>query len=656
MSDNGGKMPRVFLAMLFICGLTPLGAAVTQIHVGERTDFAEGKAFGKAGPYERITAKASFAIDPKDPANKIIADIGLAPVNEKGLVEFSADIIVLKPRDSKLGNGTVFYEVPNRGGQGALSMFNFGQGSVNPGDGYLMQQGYTIIWSGWQPDVPRNGNGLRLYVPNAKGVTGLVRSEIIVDTRTNSAPLGDRNHIPYPVVNPEDPSLTLTVRDTALGKKSVVARKSWHVDGDNLVLDTGFEPGRIYELVYPSKDPWIIGLGPAAIRDLISFFRYGGSSILFNEEHNVVKHAIGFGTSQSGRFLRAYLYYGFNADEKGRQVFDGIWPHVAGAGRGSFNNRFGQPSRDGHPHLNFLYPTDIYPFSDLPQADSGRNEGLLDKAIAAKVTPKIFYTNGSYEYWGRGASLIHTSVDGKSDAPLNRDSRAFLLAGTQHGPNAKPARNNTANIANPMDYRWQMRALLSDLTDWVANGKEPPASSVPRIDKDQLVSLQALNFPKVPGVKLPSMTHLAYHVDYGPEFTTKGIIAHEPPVVGAAFPILLPQVDRDGNETSGLRSPEQQVPLGSYTGWNLRDGKIGSAGTLYNMVGSFLPFAKTKADREKSGDPRPSIEERYKGKDDYLARIEAAAQRLVGERSILASDVGPIKEQAAKRWDFVMTQ
>jgi hypothetical protein len=648
------RLSRMILAFCAVTAATQ--AAVTQIYVSERLDFAEGKSFGPAGPYERYTAKANFAIDPKAAANQLITDLRLAPVNAEGLVEFSADIVVLKPRDSKLSNGTILFEVPNRGGQGALSMFNFGQGSTGVGDGYLMSQGYTIIWCGWQPDVPRSGNGLRLYAPLAKGVSGLVRSEIIVDRKTNSAPLGDRNHIPYAVENPDDPKLQLTVRDGAVGKKSTVARKSWRIVEDNVVLDSGFEPGRVYELVYSSKDPWLIGLGPTAIRDLISFFKYGGESMLFNNESGFMKRAIGFGTSQSGRFLRAYLFYGFNADEKGRKVFDGVWPHVAGAGRGSFNHRFGQPSRDGHPHLNFFYPTDLYPFTDLPAVDNGRNEGLLDKAAAANVVPKIFYTNGSYEYWGRAASLIHTTPDGKRDAPLHANSRAFLLAGTQHGANAKPVRNNTQNIANPMDYRWPMRGLLASMNEWVTKDVEPPASAYPRIDKDQLVSAAALQFPNVPGVKKPTSPMPAYHVDYGAEFASKGIVVNEPPKVGPAFPTLIAQVDRDGNETSGLRSPEQQVPLGSYTGWNFRDAKIGAEGTLYNMVGSFLPFAKTKADREKSGDPRLSIEERYKSKEDFLARIETAAKNLVAARVLLERDIEPIKEQAGKRWDWVVSQ
>lgn len=633
-------------------------AAVTQIHVGERTDFAGGKSWGPAGAYERITAKANFAIDPENAANKIITDLSLAPVNADGLVEFSADIIVLKPRDSKLANGTILFEVPNRGGQGALGMFNLGGGSTNAGDGYLMEQGYTIIWCGWQPDIPRaNAQGLRLYAPQAKGVEGLVRSEVIVDVRTNRAPLGDRNHVPYPVLNPADPKLELTVRDGGLGRKTVVPRKSWRVDGDDLVLDSGFEPGRVYELVYPSKDPWLIGLGPTAVRDLISFFKYGGPSMLFNDEHRYMKRAIGFGTSQSGRFLRAFLYWGFNADEKGKMVFDGVWPHVAGGGRGSFNNRFGQPSRDGHPLLNFFYPTDLYPYTDLPEPDGdGHNAGLLDRAIAAKVAPKIFTTNGSYEYWGRAASLIHTTPDGKKDAPLATDSRIYFLAGTQHGANAKAARNHTANLANPMDYRWSMRGLLADLNAWITNGTEPPPSQYPRIDKDQLVAIPAMQFPKVPGVVTPKVPHKAYRVDYGPEFESKGIVANEPPKVGREFPVLIPQVDRDGNETSGVRSAEQMVPLGSYTGWNLRDAKVGAPELLFNMVGSFVPFAKTRAERERKGDPRLSIEERYPAKADYLARVETAARQLVASRLLLERDIEGVKQQASQRWDWVMSQ
>ena len=453
----------------------------------------------------------------------------------------------------------------------------------------------------------------------------------------------------------------MTVRDSPLGARKTIPRSQWSFteEGKSVQYDAGFEPGRIYEVVYHSQNPTIVGLGPAGIRDVISFMKYGGGpSLLFADMKNFMKRAIGFGSSQSGRFLRTFVYYGFNSDEQNRKVFDGVWAHIAGAGRGSFDHRFGQPSRDGHPMMNFFYPTDIYPFTDLQEKDpeTGLNEGLLDKARATNAVPKIFYTNGSYEYWGRAAGLIHTLPDGKTDAPLAPDTRIYYLAGTQHGPAAQPRRSNTQNFSNPMDYRWTMRALLEDMNSWVRDQAEPPASLYPQAGKDQLVTLGALHFPQIPGVAIPKHVIGAYHADYGPDFKSQGIVTIDPPKLGKPFPVLLPQTNSDGNEISGARSPELEVPLGTYTGWNLRSKDVGADEYLSNMIGSFIPFAKTKADRTKSGDPRPSIEERYNSKDDFLGKIEAAARALVSRRLILQTDISRIKDQAAKRWDWVIAQ
>src|SRR6185369_16207338 len=336
-----------------------------------------------------------------------------------------------------------------------------------------------------------------------------------------------------------------------------------------------------------------------------------------------VKRAIGFGTSQSGRFLRTFLYYGFNADEKGAKVFEGLWAHVAGAGRGSFNHRFAQPSRDGHPRLNLLYPTDIFPFTDEPETDLGLTDAVLARAAKSNTVPKIFYTNGSYEYWGRAASLIHISPDGKRDFGPGTDTRIYYLAGTQHGANANPVVRNTENRANPQDYRYPMRALLLAMNAWITQGTAPPESRIPRIAKDELVMSGALAFPKLPGVHVPKEPYSAYRLDFGPEFRTKGIVAFEPPKVGKPFPILVPQVDADGNEVSGIRVPELAVPLATYTGWNLRDTQIGAADVAMDMIGSFLPFARTKAEREKAGDPRKSIAERYASRESYVGKVAA---------------------------------
>jgi hypothetical protein len=358
--------------------------------------------------------------------------------------------------------------------------------------------------------------------------------------------------------------------------------------------------------------------------------------------------------SQSGRFLRTFLYYGFNQDEQKRRVFDGVLSHVAGAGRGSFNFRFAQPSRDAHPFMNLFYPTDIFPFTDLDETDpeTGITDGLLARPLKDGVVPKVFYTNSSYEYWGRAASLIHTSPDGQKDAAIPESTRIFFFAGGQHGPAAfPPAQKGTQNLNNPNDYRWCMRALLQDMDAWVKDGKTPPSSQYPKVSQDTLVPLGAIQFPKIPGVRFPTRAHFAYRVDYGPEFRSAGIITNEPPKVGKPFPILFPQVDRDGNETTGIRMPELQVPLATYTGWNLRAPGIGAPDELYSMQGSLIPFARTKAERK--GDPRPSIAERYASRDEYLRKIETAARNLAEGGYLLEGDVPKVVERSAVEWDYL---
>ena len=662
-------MSRRFVVLALLIG-APMHASLVRIEVRERTDVLEGKAFGAAGPYERILARAYFAVDPKLPANRIISDIDLAPRNDQGQVEFSADLCLLKPRDPKTGNGTILFEVSNRGRKGMLGMFNLAESSLDPqapahfGDSLLLEQGFTLAWLGWQFDVPRQPQLLRLYAPAAAGVTGLVRSEFVPDRKTQSFSLGDRTMMAYPVANPDAPGFTLRVRDRVEGARRAIPRSRWRFSADRtqVQMEAGFEPGKIYEIVYQAQDPVLVGLGPAAVRDLISFLKYGGAPeqghVLLADQSRYLKRAIGFGTSQSGRFLRTFLYYGFNQDEKSRRVFDGIMAHVAGGGRGSFNHRFAQPSRDGHPFMNMFYPTDIFPFTDLEQTDSetGLTDGLLRVGRVPDL-PKIFYTNSSYEYYGRAASLIHTSVDGQRDAPLAPGTRIYLFAGSQHGPAAfPPSRSGTQNRVNPNDFRWSMRALLLAMNRWLAEGKEPPASQYPKIAEGQLAPLAEVRFPKIPGVAFPTLIHKAYRVDYGPQFRTRGIVSLEPPKLGKAFPMLLPQVDADGNETAGIRLPEIAVPLATYTGWNLRDPSLGAPDELFSMAGSWLPFSRTKVERQNHRDPRPSIEERYPSREDYLKRISAAARDLTQRGYLLEQDLPQIIERAGRQWDYVMNE
>ncbi len=619
---------------LFVLSLALARAAVTRVEIATRADFSIAN-------YERITGKVYFAVDPKLVANQIITDIALAPRNDKGLVEFSSDLEVLRPKTK--GNGTALVEISNRGGKGMVNMFDLA-GRNEPGDSLLFDQGFTLVWIGWEFDIPNRDGLLKLYAPVIKGITGQVRSEITVDRRSTSESLGDRAQVPYAVA--EADSATMTVRDGVNGKRTTIARDQWKFSADltHVEYTSGFEPARIYEVVYTAKDPAVVGLGPAAVRDYVSYIKEQGD----------VQRAIGFGVSQSGRFLRTFLYYGFNADEKGKRVFDGVWAHVAGAGRGSFDHRFAQPSRDGHPLLNLFYPSDIFPFTDEPETDAGITDSILARARKDGVVPKIFYSNGAYEYWGRAASLITTSIDGKKDVAPAPETRVYFIAGAQHGANAQPTKTVTQNRANPTDYRFAMRALLIDLNSWVTNGTAPPDSKIPRVGKDELVAPGALNFPKVPGIALPKEPYLAWHLDFGPDFRSKGIVTYDPPKVGAAFPVLVPQVNSDGNETAGIRLPEQLVPLATYTGWNLRDPKVGAPDVIYNMVGSFIPFARSKAEREASGDPRLSIEERYKDKEEYLRKVKEAAVALSGAGFLLKEDVDKVGAKAGARWDSIM--
>ncbi|MBM3791899.1 MAG: hypothetical protein FJW35_16320 [Acidobacteria bacterium] len=532
-----------------------------------------------------------------------------------------------------------------------------------------MNRGFTLLWLGWQFDPPAGGNLLRIYPPVAGGgerpIEGIVRSDFVPARKEFDHSLADRNHIAYPVSDPDNKFHTLTVRDTRDGKRRTIPRDGWKFarrEGDNIIadptrvyLESGFEPYKIYEVVYRSQDPAIVGAGPAAVRDALSLLKYGSAEAVAIPA-GAIRQALGFGISQSGRFLRTFLYYGFNEDEEQRKVLDGVIAHVAGAGRGSFNHRFAQPSRDAHPYLNFFYPTDIFPFTDISQTDAetGLTDGLLTHSGKPQFLPKIFYTNSSYEYWGRAASLIHTTVDGKQDAPMMENVRIYMFAGSQHGPGRfPPAGGSGRQPSNPNDFRWFQRALLLAMQSWAAGEDTPPESRYPRIDDGSLVTPDHIRFPDLPGVIFSTNIHRAYRADYGPMFRSEGIVTIEPPVLGPAFPMMACQVDEDGNEIAGLKTPELAVPLATYTGWNLFNAESGPDGVLASMQGSYIPLPLTRADREKSGDPRRSIEERYGSRDQYLGTVARATMDLVDKGYLLPGDMAAILRQAGRHWDYL---
>src|SRR6266404_1642945 len=662
----------LFLAFLYLVPYLP--ARVTHVEIASRTDVLEGKPFGESGPYERITGKVYFSVSVANIHNRPIVDLANAVNLKNGEVEFSADFIAVRPKDAMKGNGTLLLENPNRGHPRILSLVDGGDEDLahSTGDGWLLRNGFTVVALGWQWDAV-GSNALRLYAPIAKDhgktITGPLRGDIMLPAKADEIPLGHviRDNIggsEYPVAQPDDPRNTLTVRDSRDGKRAVIPRSEWQfvtmVDGKltpnnrSIHLNGGFEPGRIYEYVYVVSDPVVAGLGFAAVRDFASYVKHSPDSV------TPASRVLGEGISQNGRFLRHLLYEGFNADEDGRIALDGLLSHVAGAGRGSFNYRFAQPSRDAQPTSAVFFPTDIFPFTDEPETDplTGDKGGLLDRAKLEHVVPKIFLSNTSYEYWGRAASLIHTTADAEQDASIGPNVRIYCFTGLQHytGP-FPPAREKASGLGqeleSPLPVRFFWRAMVASMDAWVRTGTAPPPSAYPTIAAHTLVPLDKYAFPQIPNVQLPSEANTAYRLDYGPNWRD-GILAVQPPQVGKPFPVLVPQVDADGNELGGIHLPEISVPLATYTGWNLRDPSTGASSQRVAFEGSFLPFPKNAAERKQSGDPRKSIAERYPNPEAYLEQFAHATDELIQQRWILPEDRAPLLERGKEEWDLLM--
>jgi len=476
--------------------------------------------------------------------------------------------------------------------------------------------------------------------------------------------LGHRGHRPYLPARPDDDAHALTVREGRNADRQVVPRESWRfVEATagpdagrlvNITVDGGFRAGRIYELVYLGADPRIVGLGLAAIRDVMSYSKYDLDSEF------PTNLGIAFGVSQTGRFLRHFLYQGFNVDEGGRKVFDGMLIHTAGAGRGSFNHRFAQASRDAHRYSAFFYPTDVFPFPSRAERDpvTGREEGLLD-ALAPAMRPRVMVTNTGYEYWGRAASLIHTSVDGASDVAPAPSERIYHLAGGQHfvggfPPDSSARIEGTGGYAgNPVDFLLTLRALAVGLVDWVTGAVEPPASRIPSVAAGTLVRAGGLAFPKIPGVETPERAHEAYRANYGPRFLAEGIVDYQPPQLGLAFPSLVPQLDGFGNELGGVRGMELRVPVATYTPWLLRQGLAGGNGEMQDFIGAIYPLPLTEDEAEARGDTRPSLQRLYGSGEAYRLRLEAAAEDLVSQGFLLEEDLPAALARGLSLWAWV---
>ncbi len=656
-------------------------AELTRFEIQKREPFAGGQEFGASGAYERIVGRAFFELDPDLKQNGAVIDLKFAPRNARGKVECSADLFVLAPVDPTKANGAALYDVNNRGNKLALRFFNYGGGNdpssaADGGDGFLFKRGFVVVWSGWDGELLPGGDRMQLQAPVAtdkgKPIVGKVRCEIVPSDNVKRTGVAWANHGSYRPTAEGLATATLTQRVLPGDPRVVVPRDEWklHVSESNaayllpkveLELPGGLKKGLIYELIYEAQDPLVHGTCFTTVRDLIAAFKHGTgqNNPLTHDGKPIIKRAHGFGVSQSGRFLREFVHAGFNEDEAGRKVFDGIIPHVSGSGMGSFNHRFAQPTRHATQHDHADYPPDRFPFAYEVQTDplSKLTDGILKRATETKTAPFVMHTQSAAEYWTRAGSLSHTNPLGTEDAKVPENVRVYLFGGTQHGPASyPPSKGEGQNLANHGDYRPFLRALLIAVDRWAATGEAAPPSVYPKIADGTLVDWkrEAMHFPMIPGVKFPQVIRIPALLDLGPRWQSEGIIEHQPPIQRGHYVMRVPKCDVDGNEVSCLLPPEVGVPFGTFTGWNLRSREAGAEGELVSLTGSFIPFAKTKAEREASGDPRLSLAERYPSHADFVAKFSAYCRKLAASGYVLEDDVPKLIELHSERATSVL--
>ena len=643
-----------------------------ELSIAERLPFAGKHEFGAVGAYERLVGRAHFVVDPSAPAQHGITDVENAPTDAEGLVRFAGDFSILKPVDPGRGNRRIFFDYGNRGNKRMLQFFNDAPASNDPrtlehaGNGFLMRRGYTVVWLAWQGDLlPGNGR-MVLDLPIAP-VTGLVRVEYIVDRPgITTFPLsGHASTRSHPTVSLDAREASLTRRRYPDDERMQVPSDRWRfarVEGgvglDNqgaeqalvpsdthIHIPGGFEPGWIYELVYTGRDPLVLGLGHAAVRDFVSFLRYETAAGL-----GTIEKSYAWGRSQTGRCIRDFVYRGFNADASGRRVFDGILPHVAGAGRKWLNHRFANAVvSGGQQYEDHFNPADTFPFSYAETTDhlTGRRDAILKRP---ETDPLVIHTQTATEYWQRRGSLVHTDARG-NDLPQPPIVRVYFWASSQHFADPIPKqleRGIRQNFLNTVATSMLFRAMIDGMDRWATDGVPPPDSRIPQRADGTLVQFEEWRrqFPAIPGVAIPREPNSLPLLDFGPE-AERGILKEPPDVVpGEGYTLLVPAVDVDGNDIAGVRAPMVQAPLGTYCGWNLRARGFGH-GAMHEFSGSYIPLPEMPEERRMTGDPRRSILERYQNADAYVAAITAAAQQLVEEGMMLEEDVERVAAAAA---------
>ncbi len=645
-----GYIKNIALGFLFVTlFLSSIQAEVTRVEIRNRKVVKNSILMSKYGPYEIIKGIIYLEVDPQNPANEEIVDLKFAARNGGGKVEFSTEFELHKPAGSSMGNQRLVYFVNNRGYKMAGGFFNHMAG-LN----WLYKEGWSYMWCGWNCDVPESERRLNIKVPIAtdhgKTITGKIYSEMIsfADNVVYNRPIVWGGSIAYAPHPPKINRARLTMRQYRWQKAIQIPRKQWvfgrfrngKVESDHnyIYLKPGFKPGWLYDLVYTGQDPKVTGLGLAAIRDLVSFFKYEkwDKANLENPLKGRIKFTFAWGHSQSGRLLNHFVYQNFNGDEKRRKVFDGIFSNCPGAGKGLFNSRFAQPTRHGSHHEDNWFPIDFFPFATVKQADpvTGQEGDAFIKARNSGFFPKMMFVNSSTDYWTRAASLLHTDVAGKKDINIDPDVRIYAIAGRAHT-------SGRIGIIG--------RALLVALDRWVTHGIKPPQSEIPKISNGTLVDFAEWRktFPPIPGMVFPASLYQPYRLNLGKNWQTTGVARHVPPKIGPQYVCLVPQVDKDGNEIAGLRLPDLSAPLSTVAGWSQRN--VSFSNTIRRNAGRDWPFPVTRKEREKSGDPRNSILERYPTKFHYLKEVIKSLFELKNKGLLLDRDFTILLKEAASR-------
>jgi hypothetical protein len=654
-------------------GPAPAPTGITTITVNSATDPAEpsqnpafaGTTFGTVGAYQKIIGSATGTIDPKDPHNTMIADIQNAPLDANGLVDYSMDFYILTPADPSKGNHKVFFEPPNRGSK-QFAKFNGSSGGNNPtsatdpGTAFLLNQGYTLVWAGWEPTASRTNYSMGITAPVAKNadgssITGLDYEYIEFDNATTMS-----YTTAYNTNSTDTTQATLTVRAHLTDSPTPVAATGWTWTSANTIAllpaGTPFAQSAIYELTFTAKDPIVGGVGFAAIRDFASFLRTAKADTAGTANplaSAAITRYVTWTLSQPARFMNDFIWLGFNQDLQNKQVFDGVFNWV-GAGDGiGLNYRFEQSGRTERNRQNHLYPEAPFPFSYSTLADplSGKTDGRDMRCTATSTCPKVMNIISANEYWVKAGSLIHTDLEG-NDIPDPENVRNYLISGTQH---ASPAAANSLGVCqqfgNSVDQNPALRALWVALDQWL-DGTAPPPSAVPQRSTGTAVFSQttaqsplgigvvpqaSLGWPSIPNVLYTGLITVHNLFNFGPQFDSGIMTINPPTTTGKVYPSFVSKVDSDGNEIAGIRLPPVAAPVATTAGWNLRSAAFGGPDGC-ESTGTLIPFAPDAATRTGISDPRPSLVERYGTHAGYVAAVTSSVNALSAQRLLLPAD------------------